>query len=172
MQVQGLFSLAGAPLASLPLVRALRLQISAIHCRALRGSPALRWQCPALRSATRRDNPGMLRQSAPCSRRLPPLRFGSPLLQAAICLRFTYDLAPLRFGRTLCASAPTARYARCGCRRTQLPACASLASSIPSKPPPPPPTPSHTPRGLTASGRQSATCSERPSPHSYEGRSL
>lgn len=126
MQVQGLFSLAGAPLASPPLVRALRLQISAIHCRALRGSPALRWQCPALRSATRRNNPCMLRQSAPCSRRLPSLRFGSPLLQAAICLRFTYDLAPLRFGHTQCASATPARYARCGYRRTLLPAYASL----------------------------------------------
>lgn len=126
MQVQGLFSLAGASLASPPLVRALRLQISAIHCRALRGSPALRWQCPALRSATRRNNPCMLRQSAACSRRLPPLRFGSPLLQAAICLRFTYHLAPLRFGRTQCASATPARYARCGCRRTLLPAYASL----------------------------------------------
>lgn len=68
----------------------------------------------------------MLRQSAPCSRRLPPLRFGSPLLQAAICMRLTYDLAPLRFGRTQCASATPARYARCGCRRTLLPAYASL----------------------------------------------
>ena len=126
MQVQGLFSLAGASLASPPLVRALRLQISAIHCRALRGSPTLRWQCPALRSATRRNNPCMLRQSAACSRRLPPLRFGSPLLQAAICLRFTYDLAPLRFGRTQCASATPARFARCGSRRTLLPAYASL----------------------------------------------
>lgn len=89
MQVQGHFSLAGASLASPPLVRALRLQISAIHCRALRGSPALRWQGPALRSATRRNNPCMLRQSAPCSRRLPLLRVGRLLLQAATCLRFT-----------------------------------------------------------------------------------
>lgn len=198
MQVQGHFSLAGASLASPPLVRALRLQISAIHCRTLRGSPALRWQCPALRSATRRNNPCMLRQSAPCSRRLPPLRFGSPLLQAAICLRFKYDLAPLRFGRTQCASATPARYARCGSRRTQLPACASLmilpryASAVrcarleshraslgvtldahsypptlhllrPSHPNPHPLplSPSHSPRGLTAPGRLTASCSRR-----------
>ena len=201
MQVQGHFSLAGASLASPPLVRALRLQISAIHCRTLRGFLTLRWQCPALRFAAHRNNPCMLRQSAACSRRLPPLRFGSPLLQAAICLRFTYVLAPLRFGRTQCASATPARYARCGSRRTLLPAYASLMiqprytsavrcarleshraslgvtldahSYLPAlrslhpshpNPHPLPLSPSHSPRGLTASGRLAASCSRRLSP--------
>ena len=103
MQVQGLFSLAGASLASPPLVRALRLQISAIHCRALRDSPTLRWQCPALRFAAHRSpshpNPHPLplspshsprglttsgRLAASCSRRLSPLRFARLLLQVAI----------------------------------------------------------------------------------------
>lgn len=103
VQVQGHFSLAGVSLASPPLVRALRLQISAIHCRALRGSPALRRQCPALRfaahSSPSHPNPHPLplspshsprgltasgRLAASCSRRLSPLRFARLLLQVAI----------------------------------------------------------------------------------------
>lgn len=88
MQVQGLFSLAGASLASPPLVRALRLQISAILGRALRGSPALRWQCPALRSATRRNNPATLRPSAVCVCNPSSLRSLWLQTHTATCLRF------------------------------------------------------------------------------------